>query len=476
MQLDTRMMRQLAAQSLLIACLSTMAQAAPRVWIADQGDNQGVNNRILEIDPININPSGPDGSNVYVLNALPSPALAFLDELTLDAQARLWCVVKDTSDQTIDGLRRIDKDTGTVDDPPGLVTVDFPGQSLGGYLEGAAIDDEGYMWVTSIKVDGNNMLTRVNPETGQPVYPFGTGTLINRSWVNIPGNVAQGLLYEPMLSRPGYLWHSDAMSYKIYMLDPLLRLTDGNPGNDDDLAVATFTVPFKPKGMAWMGEMIWVAAPAGPWWNPPEDAGIWEFNPYTGATRQLFNTPTWNLDGIAILSGPFIQASTETIDRSVWLGENLTDDTFTIANGGEDWLDYTLSEDAEWLEVWPESGSSTGEPDEFTITYDISGLPADTYQACITVTAEFAFNSPLDIIVTAIIETVGPDFDGDGDVDQTDFGTLQQCFSGTGVPQTAPECLETHLDGDADVDQEDYQIFEGCMSGTDVSADPSCDD
>ena len=461
---------------LVIAGIAAIAHATPRVWIADQGNNQGVNNRILEIDPVNVNPSGPEGSNVYVLNTLPSPAAAFLDELTLDRDLRLWCVVKDTSNQTIDGLRRIDKETGVIDNPPGLVIVDFPGQALGGYLEGAAIDDEGNLWVTSIKVDSNNMLTRVNPETGEPVSPFRTGTLLNRSWVNIPGDVAQGLLYEPSMTRPvGYLWHSDAMSSRIYKLDPA-RLSDGNPGNDDSLTVATFTVPFKPKGMAWMGDMIWVAAPVGAVWNTPEKAGIWEFNPNTGATRQLFNTPEWNLDGIAILSGPFIQPSTETLDRSVWLGGSLTPDTFTIANGGEGWLDFTLSEDADWLDVSPQTGASGGEPFEFTLTYDLTGLPADTYQACITVTAELAINSPLDIVVTIVIETVGPDFDGDGDVDQADFGTLQQCLSGPGQPQMAPECFKTRLDGDNDVDQEDYDIFQDCMSGADIPADPACDD
>jgi len=468
-------MRKPVTTALFIAYLTTIGQAAPRVWIADQGDNHGVNNRILEIDPINTNPGGPDGSNVYIFNTLPSPAGAFLDELTFDHQQRLWCVVKDTNDQTIDGLRRIDKDTGAVDNPPGLVTVDFPGQTLGGYLEGAGIDDAGNMWVTSIKVNGNNMLTCVNPETGDPVWPFLSGTLADREWVNIPGNVAQGLLYEPMMSRIGYLWHSDAMSYTIFKLDPI-RLSDGNPSNDDDLAVATFTVPFKPKGMAWMGNMIWVTAPAGEWWNPPADAGIWEFDPTDGSTRQLFNTPTWNLDGLAILAGPTIQPSTRSIDRSVWLGDTLTPDTFTIANGSEGWLDYALFENADWLDVSPDGGSSGGEPDEFAVTYDLTGFPADTYQTCITVTSEVAINSPVEIVVTVLIETVGPDFDGDGDVDQSDFGTLQQCLSGPGIPQTAPQCLKTRLDGDNDVDQNDYNIFQRCMSGTDIPADPTCDD
>ena len=69
---------------------------------------------------------------------------------------------------------------------------------------------------------------------------------------------------------------------------------------------------------------------------------------------------------------------------------------------------------------------------------------------------------------------VGPDFDKDGDVDQEDFGHIQQCFSGEDVPLTDPACQAARLDGDEDVDEQDLSIFIGCMSGAGVPADPTC--
>ncbi|HOW73384.1 MAG TPA: lamin tail domain-containing protein [Phycisphaerae bacterium] len=58
------------------------------------------------------------------------------------------------------------------------------------------------------------------------------------------------------------------------------------------------------------------------------------------------------------------------------------------------------------------------------------------------------------------------DFDHDGDVDQEDFGYLQGCFSGYGVPQTNPACLDARLAGHDYVDQQDLAIFRACLSGS----------
>ncbi len=64
-----------------------------------------------------------------------------------------------------------------------------------------------------------------------------------------------------------------------------------------------------------------------------------------------------------------------------------------------------------------------------------------------------------------ILKPVGnPDSDGDGDVDQEDFGDLQACFSGEGVGYGAG-CFNGDLDGDGDVDMTDFNLFTGCMNG-----------
>ncbi|GMU21915.1 MAG: hypothetical protein AMXMBFR13_20030 [Phycisphaerae bacterium] len=69
-----------------------------------------------------------------------------------------------------------------------------------------------------------------------------------------------------------------------------------------------------------------------------------------------------------------------------------------------------------------------------------------------------------------------PDFDGDGDIDQDDFGRFQACLTGPAVTQSEPACAPALLDDDLDVDQADFDIFQGCMSGPNHAADPACTD
>lgn len=68
------------------------------------------------------------------------------------------------------------------------------------------------------------------------------------------------------------------------------------------------------------------------------------------------------------------------------------------------------------------------------------------------------------------------DFDGDFDVDQEDFGRMQICFSGTGLPQADPRCDPAKLDADDDVDTEDLAIFMKCFTGPGVRGDVDCAD
>jgi len=73
------------------------------------------------------------------------------------------------------------------------------------------------------------------------------------------------------------------------------------------------------------------------------------------------------------------------------------------------------------------------------------------------------------------------DIDGDGDVDQSDFGVFQRCLSEQ-VTLMPPECEcfdrppPGWHHGDEDIDQDDYGTFQACASGADVLADPTCDD
>ena len=71
------------------------------------------------------------------------------------------------------------------------------------------------------------------------------------------------------------------------------------------------------------------------------------------------------------------------------------------------------------------------------------------------------------------VKTVPGDFDGDGDVDQKDFGHFQACYSGSGELVGAG-CENADLTDDGDADLGDFAVFQSCMSGADNPADPNC--
>ena len=179
---------------------------------------------------------------------------------------------------------------------------------------------------------------------------------------------------------------------------------------------------------------------------------------------------------VAIVAGPIIFLSDAAIERTVYLGDDLTDDGFTVANGNDDTLSYTITDDADWLSVSPTGGASAGEANPIAVMYDVDELPFGEHQALISVSSGEAVNSPQTIAVRVTVETVGPDFNGDGDVDMQDFGHLQACYSGSGVVQPDPDCSDALLDNDADVDHDDFAIFQRCLSGPAVPADRTCDD
>jgi hypothetical protein len=64
--------------------------------------------------------------------------------------------------------------------------------------------------------------------------------------------------------------------------------------------------------------------------------------------------------------------------------------------------------------------------------------------------------------------------DGDGDVDQTDFGTFQACITEENHVQTDLACKLARLDSDSDVDADDAPLFVQCMSGSNIEPDPHC--
>jgi hypothetical protein len=229
---------------------------------------------------------------------------------------------------------------------------------------------------------------------------------------------------------------------------------------------------------------------------PPESNG---FNPYLmhpspGATCNGGDDPDWFEEGIAYRDNearpnddlsmtiveyavpePLLEVAPETLNRTTLVTNNLPNDSFTVRNGGSDSLNYSITDNAAWLSASPASGSSSGETDTITILYNTAGLPLGQHTATITISSPQATNSPQTIGVTVTVRSVGPDFDKDLDVDQTDFGFLQKCYTGAGFQVTDPICVPADLDQDEDVDQSDFGILQGCLSGANQPANQGCE-
>ena len=183
------------------------------------------------------------------------------------------------------------------------------------------------------------------------------------------------------------------------------------------------------------------------------------------------------MDEVVIhVPAPVITLSDGSFERTVFLGDSLPDDAFTIANRGIGTLEYTMADDASWLSVSPDGGTSAGEADPIDVIYDVAGLAVGSYAATITVSADGAANTPQTVTVHVTVETVSPDFDHDGDVDQADFGHLQACLTGQGVAPEDPACFDADVDDDNDVDQEDFTVLRVCLSGANVPVERTCDD
>lgn len=173
-------------------------------------------------------------------------------------------------------------------------------------------------------------------------------------------------------------------------------------------------------------------------------------------------------------AGPVILTNPGTIQREVFFTENLADDTFEVINDGSATLEYSISDDASWLDVVPAAGMAGSSPVVHTIEYDVDGLPVGTYNATIEVTDPAAANSPYTMTVVVDVWTVRPDLDHDKDVDQSDHGFLQECFTGVAAP-TRPLCIEADFNRDGYVNQADFAILETCFSGANVMFDKYCD-
>lgn len=115
------------------------------------------------------------------------------------------------------------------------------------------------------------------------------------------------------------------------------------------------------------------------------------------------DTVTFTLGSGAIPESPTIGLTSAALTPTCDFANNATPQTFAVFNSGGNSLDYTISDNAAWLDVSPASGSTTTEADQLTVTYTSSGLDPGTYNAAITVSDGQATNSPLTLPVTLTV-------------------------------------------------------------------------
>ncbi|MBN2581613.1 MAG: leucine-rich repeat domain-containing protein [Planctomycetes bacterium] len=108
---------------------------------------------------------------------------------------------------------------------------------------------------------------------------------------------------------------------------------------------------------------------------------------------------------------PTIACSTTSLSTACNYGANATNQAFEVWNSGDVTLDYTISDNAVWLEVVPASGTSSGSSDRktHTVQYSSAGLAPGVHPATITISDPDASNNPQTISVALTVRPEIPD-------------------------------------------------------------------
>ncbi len=132
------------------------------------------------------------------------------------------------------------------------------------------------------------------------------------------------------------------------------------------------------------------------------------------------------------------------------------------------------------LYVTPLSATTSvnGNQRSVTFTFTVKPAWAPAYGQRLRVRVRDAKAAVTDWVLSptvyGVYRSTPGDLDYDRDVDQADFGLLQVCIKGAGIPQTDPVCADARLDADDDVDSADITTFLGCLSGAGVPGEPDC--
>ena len=146
-----------------------------------------------------------------------------------------------------------------------------------------------------------------------------------------------------------------------------------------------------------------------------ETVALHEFGHWTGLGHSAsgimydnYSGIQWSIDSDARAGFEAMYGSASTgpsieLDKSSLSFFGSGTDSFQVRNSGENTLNYQVSSNRSWLGVSPNSGSSTGEWDDFQVSTDVTGLGVGSYSGSISVTSAGASNSPQNLSVSLTI-------------------------------------------------------------------------
>ncbi len=153
----------------------------------------------------------------------------------------------------------------------------------------------------------------------------------------------------------------------------------------------------------WTAGPVWVVdAVHSPCIDAGDPASAYNNEPASNGGR--INMGVYGNTAQASKTSPKIALSTASLSPLVTVGGNAASQSFTVTNSGAGTLNYTIADDAAWLDCAPNSGDSTGEADTIDVTYTTSALAIGIYNATITVSDPGATNNPQTITVTLTVK------------------------------------------------------------------------
>jgi hypothetical protein len=82
---------------------------------------------------------------------------------------------------------------------------------------------------------------------------------------------------------------------------------------------------------------------------------------------------------------PKITLDPAILTPSAFIGSSPPSQTFSLRNGGGGIMEYTITDNANWLSVSPSSGTANRETDTIQVNYSTAGMAAGTHRAEITI-------------------------------------------------------------------------------------------